>query len=169
MQKLYIALRKLIDDYIGLRIFKTALSVFIAIYTSRILGHDSYFSGLAAVITTQNTIESSWEFGRNRIYATMTGLVVAFGFHYLGILGLYAIFVGIILVIKICLKFGWKKSISLACIVFIVVMMFNPQSSRYMSPYHYGLIRFVDTVVGVIISLLINKYIFPLEESKGEL
>lgn len=165
MQKMYLALRNTIDHYIGLRIFKTALSVFVAIYMSRILGHDSYFAGLAAVITTQNTIESSWEFGKNRIYATMTGLVVAFGFHYFGILGLFAIFIGIIIVIKICLKFQWKKSVSLACIVFIVVMMFNPSSSRYISPYHYGLIRFMDTVIGVIISLGINKYIFPCENT----
>lgn len=165
VQKFYMAFRDIIDRHIGLRIFKTALSVCIAIYLSKILGHGSYFAGLAAVITTQNTIESSWEFGKNRIYATIVGIVVAFGFHLFGILAFYAIFIGIIIVIKICLKFGWKKSVSLACIVFIVVMMFNPSASRYISPYHYGLIRFIDTVIGVIISLLINQYIFSHESN----
>lgn len=155
-----------IDKYIGLRVFKTALAVCASLYVSKLLGSRSYFSGLAAVITMQNTISSSFEFGRNRIYATIMGICVALLFHMVGFLGMFAIFIGIMIVIKLCMVFHWKKSVSLACIVFILIMLFNPESSRFAHPYQYGFIRLIDTAVGVIISLLVNKYVFPPHEEE---
>lgn len=153
-----------IDKHIGLRVFKTAFAVCASLYVSMLLGSRSYFSGLAAVITMQSSISSSFEFGRNRIYATFMGICVALIFHMVGFLGMFAIFIGIMIVIRLCMVFHWKKSVSLACIVFILVMLFNPESSRFAHPYQYGLIRLVDTAVGVIISLLVNQYIFPPRE-----
>ena len=162
---IYRKIGDVIDRYIGLRIFKTALAVCASLYISRFFGSQSYFSGLAAVITMQSSISSSFEFGLNRIYATVMGIGVALLFHLIGFLGMPAIFVGIIIVIKFCLIFHWKKSVSLACIVFILVMLFNPSTSRYAHAYHYGLIRLIDTAVGVVISLLINHFLFhPKEE-----
>ena len=157
-----------IDKHIGLRVFKTAFAVCASLYVSKLLGSQSYFSGLAAVITMQSSISSSFEFGRNRIYATIMGICIALIFHMVGFLGMFAIFVGIIIVIRLCMAFDWKKSVSLACIVFILVMLFNPQSSRFDHPYQYGFIRLIDTTVGVIISLLVNKYVFPPQEDMDE-
>lgn len=99
--------------------------------------------------------------GRNRILATFTGLVVAIFFYVIEFTNIFAIFVGIIVIIKLCVRFNWKKSVSLACIIFIIVMMFSSLNSRYESVFHYGLVRFVDTVIGVVVSLFINRYVYP--------
>ena len=69
---------------------------------------------------------------------------------------------GIVAVIYTCNLFNKPGSVTIACIVLIGIMInySGPQS------YAYAIGRSIDTAIGIIVAILINKYFNPPEEKE---
>lgn len=159
---------------IGMRNFKTALSVFIAFMLFNITGRGyPIYACLAAIISTKDTIEDSIYTAKSRIMGTIIGGFVgglflklngAFDFKFsLEILGT----LGIVVVIYLCDLINENRSTTLACFMFLLIL-YTFRDSSEKEPMMYSINRTIDTAIGVIISLAVNKYIFPPKKIKGE-
>jgi uncharacterized membrane protein YgaE (UPF0421/DUF939 family) len=147
---------------IGMRNLKTSLSVFICLLVFEVINRgNSIFACIAAVICVQNTIVDSKETGITRIIGTIIG----------GLAGAFSLFIvntffsekiliiiiplGIMILIKICVTINMKKAVVICCVVFLVVMIsMNPEEGYILYTFN----RVLDTSIGIIIALLVNKY-----------
>lgn len=148
---------------IGMRNIKTALAVFLCISFFNLLERDNaFYACIAAVICMKDTYENSLSIGISRLLGTFLG----------GLLGIITIYLlsflpnvssfnalitalGTILVIHMCTILKKPASVTISCIVFISIML----NYVGIDSYFYAINRTIDTAIGVIVAILINKYI----------
>jgi len=151
---------------IGLRNIKTALAVVISVVILRIFSSESYFfAPIAAIMTMQNTVYSSFKTGLNRMIGTTIGAVIAIIAVELSVnvvVNSILIFVGIVLVIYLCNIFNFKQSVGIACIVFLMIILYADN----IAPIEYGISRLLETFMGIIIALGVNYIVSPNESKK---
>jgi uncharacterized membrane protein YgaE (UPF0421/DUF939 family) len=150
---------------IGMRNIKTTLSVFLCLLLFDIISREnSIYACVAAVICMQNTIVDSLEKGVSRVLGTIVG----------GLVGIFVLFVvsktfivnedmmifiipmGIILLIEICVMIDQKQAVVISCVVYLSIMISKNRDGGYVL---YTVNRVLDTSIGIVIALLVNKYV----------
>lgn len=160
---------------IGLRNIKTALGVFLCILLYEFLQRPYvFFACISVVICLTNTIESSFQTGKDRMIGTIIGGMLGIPFLYAknfilslaNWLTVEAVItsIGIVLVIYLFNILGNKGAIVNACIVFLSVVINLSDSQQSLSPLMYSINRIIDSAIGIIIALIVNKYFFPVKE-----
>ncbi|SHH86208.1 FUSC family protein [Clostridium grantii] len=143
---------------IGMRNIKTAIAVVLALGISRLMKTEyPFYSAIAAIISMQSSIIESFRVGKNRMLGTIVGAAVGLIFFLISPGNLILSGIGIVVVIYICDSLGWNKAVSIACIVFCVIM--TNLSGR--NPFFYSISRILDTFIGIIIAVAVNYIIKP--------
>lgn len=150
---------------IGARNVKTGLAAFICIILFSIFSKDSaFFACIAAMMCMQDTVENSFKMGKNRMIGTLiggaVGLFITFISSKVGNANwAYAIltFLGTIITIYLCVLSKAKGAVNSACIVLFAITT----NLRGVGTYQYAINRTIDTFVGVVIGILVNRYILP--------
>lgn len=153
---------------IGLRTIKSGIAVFFCLL---LLPKEPFFACLTAVICLQDTVSNSIHMGINRgggtIIGATCGLVFLLFFRLLDntipnaiiakILVYTIISVGVILMIYICNLWKRPGAINITCIAFLGVTT----AHAHTDPLFYAVNRIIETILGIIISVLVNKLITP--------
>ncbi|MDO5718859.1 MAG: aromatic acid exporter family protein [Tissierellia bacterium] len=159
--------KKFFKSIFGMRIIKTALATSIAIAIAHYFNlRTPLLAGISAVVSMTSSVFDSYMVSINRMLSTILGAVIASFFHFIGFVGFLPLAIGIIIIINICNMLKWKKSITLACIVFIVIMLYIQGESGHITYWQYGINRTLDTFVGLVVGFLINYLIFPPNRAK---
>lgn len=158
---------------IGMRNIKTAISVFLCLLFFELLNRDnSLHACIAAVICMQNTIVDSFKKGTERVIGTIIGgvgggivlfLVTTFGHENLLI---FIIPLGIIILIEICVTIDMKQSVVICCVVYLGILISNEKDGGYIL---YTINRVLDTTGGIMITLIVNKYMNLPDKIKEKL
>lgn len=148
--------------FFGIRIIKTALATSLSYYIATKIGLKMpIMACLAAITTITSSLFATIETSIRRMISTTVGILIASFFHYIGFFGFFPIMIGTILIIHICNFFNWKKAIDLSIMIFVIVIIYVPSPPEYMSFYEYGLNRFIDTAIGLIVGFIINYFLLP--------
>ncbi len=163
----------------GLRIAKTSLAVFFCLifyalvplpYAGKVIT-----ALIATIISLRSTIKESYSVSFTRIQSTFVGAV--FGLLVLKIKGwlemtdgslgyalLLAVFVA--LIIWISVSFLKENGAGLGAIVFLAIAL---GSDETIGSVHLALARFLDTLTGIVIALVVNRLLpFIADEGSGE-
>lgn len=147
--------------FIGMRVIKTVISVFICFIISHYRNESPLYSTIAAIISMKTDHRGGIIEGKNRMKGTIIG-----GFF--GLIGLIVLellrlennsligyFITSLFLIPIIysnLKIHSTDSVSLSCIVFLGIVVSDnkiPAISRVLN-------RTIETFIGVIVSIVIN-------------
>jgi putative membrane protein len=151
------------ENFIGMRVVKTVISVFISVIITTVMGGMPINSAVASVLTTQDTQDGSIKYGKNRILGTTVGAIFAIIFVFvvdffdIKLFTVSYYFVMSILIIpiaKILLISKQKAAISSALITFLITLMSYISQSEL--KYIYVQSRIIDTFIGVLVSIAIN-------------
>lgn len=159
---------------IGLRTIKSAISVFLCLL---LFPDFPFFACLTAVICLQDTVANSVKIGIHRGAGTILGGIIGLIFllfcklisssvptHIVSKLLIYLIIsIGIIAVIYCCNLINLPGSINISCIVFLAVTT----AHAYERPLYYAMDRTIQTLFGILVSILVNKYINPPKEKEA--
>lgn len=151
--------------HIGSRNLKTALAVFICL----LFLNQSLMASIAAIICMQSTIEYSVTIGLNRLLGTLIGGLLGIIIIYLvSVFNLqnYIIFIAagsVSLIIYICNLINKPAACVIASIVILGIVI-EPNVDNQIP---YAIARTVETSLGIIIAVLINRFIHPPD--KGNL
>jgi uncharacterized membrane protein YgaE (UPF0421/DUF939 family) len=153
----------------GLRNTKTALSVFFCILLFELIGRPNpLFACSAAIICMKETVHYSYKIGVDRLIGTLLGGIVGVVFllikNNLALLHTESVIggLGILIVIYMCNLFKKSEASVISSIVFLAIVIGVSEKS----PFLYALDRMMDTFVGIIIALFVNKSIYPLKEDE---
>lgn len=151
---------------VGLRTIKSGIAVFLCLL---LLPSRPFFACLTSVICLQDTVHNSISMGINRgggtILGASFGLIFLYIFKslesrisntYVSTLLIYLIISsGVILMIYICILLKRPGAITITCIAFLGVTT----SHAYTDPLYYSFDRSLETLMGVVISILVNIFI----------
>ncbi len=147
--------------HIGMRIVKTGLSVTICLALGHLFSYSApIYACVAAIIVTKDTIENSFKQGVDRVVSTLVGGAIAILILLLGItdtsayLEVVLVGVGCILTLYFCVVLKNPDAAALACVVFLTIVLQHPQDK-----YIFALTRVGETIVGIVISLLVNRLV----------
>lgn len=157
-----VSLIKFFRKYIGMRNIKTALAVVIGIIVAEIFKlESSFFVATGALIAMETTVKKGIKTGIYRVLGTVMGGFMGVIMYMIIPGNLFLIFIGIVLLISILNLLQWQDCISMACVVFCVIMISMPSEHII----HYAFQRTFDTIVGIVIAIVINYVISPPEDS----
>lgn len=153
---------------IGLRTIKTALAVFLCLL---LFPNEPFFACLTTVFCIQDTVSNSVTMAINRGLGTILGAIIGLLFlivcrfltynidiYIIRKLFVYiTISIGIICVICLCNLLKKPGAINISCIAFLAVTT----AHAFANPIHYSLNRIIETLFGIFIGLLVNKFISP--------
>lgn len=142
------------------RAFKIGLSVSLCVLATKFkITDSSFYSSLAVVITFQNSIYASLKAGENRIKGTLLGGIIGVICALVNTGNFLLTGLGVALIILICNRLKWTKSINIACIVFIAIMV--NISKLGIGPIGYSLQRVQETLLGIVLAVVVNYFVLP--------
>ncbi|MDF2880459.1 MAG: hypothetical protein K0R54_1016 [Clostridiaceae bacterium] len=143
---------------VGLRNIKTAIAVFLCVIISWALNFEyPFYAAIAAIISMQSSVVESFTVGRNRILGTIVGAFIGFLCALIQPGNAFLCAIGLIVVVYICDLFNWNKSVTIAGIVCMAIML----NLNGRSPMFYSINRIIDTLLGIIVAIFVNYFIFP--------
>ena len=153
----------LIRKYIGMRNIKTAFAVVISVLVSQAFKLDSpFFVATGALFSMETTVKKGINVGISRVLGTIMGGCLGIAMVMIDEGNLALLFIGIIFLISVLNALNWQECISMACVVFCVIMI-NMTSENIIS---YAVKRTIDTIVGIVIATVINYVISPPADSR---
>lgn len=148
---------------IGMRNFKTAISVFLCMIIAKIFNRgDFFYAIIAAIMCMQSTIKNTKKVGMDRMIGTIIGGLLGFIFLYIdfvflsGRYNFILIPVGIIIDIYICNLLNKGSSSPISCIVMTSIIFYN---GGWDEVYLYTFDRIIETGVGIVIAMIVNIYL----------
>ncbi len=143
---------------LGMRTIKTGIAVCLTILLSQLLNIESpFFASIAAIIAMKASVSESLSIGKNRMVGTIFGGIIALLFTYFLPNNIITISLGVVIIIYICNLLGLRKSIELATMVFLSIILNYEEGSRLA----YAVNRTSATLIGLVIGTLINYLIVP--------
>ncbi|MBQ5696622.1 MAG: FUSC family protein [Clostridium sp.] len=153
---------------LGLRTIKSGIAVFFCLL---LWPAEPFFACLTAVICLQDTVYNSIHMGINRGAGTILGASFGLVFlslfrtleyhisnQYISKIVIYIIIsLGIIFMIYLCNLLKRPGAINITCIAFLGVTT----AHAYSDPLYYATNRIIETLLGIVISILVNKLITP--------
>lgn len=149
--------------HIGYRNIKTALAVLICL----LFLNKSLMASIAAIICMQSTIEDSVVIGINRLIGTfLGGFLGIIIIYFISLFNLqnYSVFISALSVsLVICICNLIKKPA--ACVISSIVVLGIVIDPSIDNQFSYALNRTLETSLGVVIAILVNRFINPPTES----
>lgn len=165
---------------IGFRTIKTGVSIFLCLVVYMLIEQfgftdtsNAFLACVTAIICMKDSVDESLKTGAFRLVGTFIGAVSGMIYIYIaGMLDeamsdmiLLSLF--IILVISLCNLFKSPDAIVICCVVFLFVAM--GQADADMGPIVHSIYRFTDTVIGLAVSFLVNRFLFNPSKKPKEL
>lgn len=158
---------------LGMRNIKTAVAVVFCLLIYEAIYIIADFTGVstqhllpmqtctAAILCMQNTVQQTLSNGFARIigtfYGGVLGILVLFISAYIpSVLEILIIAVAISLCICLCNLTGQQNACAISCVVLLTILLNKEKESQYIS----ALLRLIETVVGIIVAGLVNKYFY---------
>ncbi len=148
----------------GLRNIKTALSIFLLLMIYEHTGRSNVSTAItAAILCLQDSVSKSLTESRDRVISTIMGGMYGLFFVYFWIGKsdlVYNIGIGVsvVLAIYIC-NLVKQRDLILNTMFVLIAVALVPKDE--MLPMTYAINRIIDTLIGIFIALIINRYFFP--------
>jgi uncharacterized membrane protein YgaE (UPF0421/DUF939 family) len=151
-----------------MRTVKSAFAVLVCILFYYLIAHlgfttnfDIFLACTAAIISMQDSVKNSVKIGAGRLQGTVVGALLGMGVLYLDIAirneaaHVALIVLGVVLLIVICNLLNINNAIVMGCVLFFFITL----QAADADPFLMSVQRFIDTAVGIGISVAINHLI----------
>ena len=115
-----------------------------------------FFVLLPAVMPISTFFGETIKFGMNRIVGSAIGALIGVILATIQTQNILLVGLGVIIIIYVCNYLKWDSTTSIACLVFISIMIGVKDSSAFVYSVH----RLLDTFIGVVITTIVNSNIF---------
>lgn len=164
---------------IGFRTIKTGVSIFLCLLVYMFIEQfgftdtsNAFLACVTAVICMKDSVDESLRTGAFRLIGTFIGAASGMIYIYIArtldepMSDMILLSLFIIIVISLCNLFKSPDAIVICCVVFLFVAM--DQADAEMGPIVHSIYRFTDTVIGLGVSFLVNRFMFnPAKKPDG--
>lgn len=142
---------------LGIKSIKIALAVTMSLIIGNLFKLDSpYLTAITAIIGIQSTVYDSVSNAKDRIIGTTIGILMGVITITLLPNSFIIVSLGVFIIIYACNLLNLKSSIVHASVIYLSIMFFP-------SPNHNAISIIISTIIGVIITLIVNFTFSPFE------
>jgi len=165
---------------IGFRTIKTGISIFLCLLVYMLIEqfgftdtNNAFLACVTAIICMKDSVGESLKAGGFRLVGTFIGAVSGMVYIYIAraldepMSDMILLSLFIIVVISLCNLFRSPDAIVICCVVFLFVAM--GQTDPSIGPVVHSIQRFTDTVIGLAVSFLVNRFLFNPAKKPAEL
>ncbi|MBQ4596458.1 MAG: FUSC family protein [Firmicutes bacterium] len=165
---------------IGFRTIKTGISIFLCLLVYMLIEqfgftdtNNAFLACVTAIICMKDSVGESLKAGGFRLVGTFIGAVSGMVYIYIAraldepMSDMILLSLFIIIVISLCNLFRSPDAIVICCVVFLFVAM--GQTDPSIGPVIHSIQRFTDTVIGLAVSFLVNRFLFNPAKKPAEL
>lgn len=165
---------------IGFRTIKTGISIFLCLVVYMLIEQfgftdtsNAFLACVTAIICMKDSVDESLHTGLFRLVGTFIGAVSGMVYIYIAraldepMSDMILLSLFIIVVISLCNLFRSPDAIVICCVVFLFVAM--GQTDPSIGPVVHSIQRFTDTVIGLAVSFLVNRFLFNPAKKPAEL
>ena len=165
---------------IGFRTIKTGISIFLCLLVYMLIEqfgftdtNNAFLACVTAIICMKDSVGESLKAGGFRLVGTFIGAVSGMVYIYIAraldepMSDMILLSLFIIIVISLCNLFRSPDAIVICCVVFLFVAM--GQTDPSIGPVVHSIQRFTDTVIGLAVSFLVNRFLFNPAKKPAEL
>ncbi len=165
---------------IGFRTIKTGISIFLCLLVYMLIEqfgftdtNNAFLACVTAIICMKDSVGESLKTGGFRLVGTFIGAVSGMVYIYIAraldepMSDMILLSLFIIIVISLCNLFRSPDAIVICCVVFLFVAM--GQTDPSIGPVVHSIQRFTDTVIGLIVSFIVNRFLFNPAKKPAEL
>lgn len=164
-------MREFATDFIpGLRIIKTGVAVLICLVTFYLFDYyNPVYAAIACVLIMKTTVADSFNSGVQRVVGTILGgalswlllvLLRQMGIRNESFLVPLFITLGVVLVLSISKAFHAAEYVgSMAAVVLVITMLSHVDAVD--DTFMYVLVRVLETIYGIFIAVMVNRYLNP--------
>ncbi|MGI6665571.1 MAG: FUSC family protein [Christensenellaceae bacterium] len=159
---------------VGMRMIKSAIALAICVIIRLLLKREGTLILTTAIICMYPTVETAVESGVGRVLATCIGALIGFLVLLLylilpigpTVLQIVVMPLGVILAMQCCVLIDRASSSVIAAIVVIAIAV--GYSDSIGAAAVYSLTRLLDTVIGIVVSMVVNMTIKPYHGEEEE-
>ena len=161
---------------VGMRLVKTGIAVLLCFLVNMLRGDADvvFYSHIAAIYCLQDSVTETKKNAANRIVATtvgaLYGLVTLLLFPSLAIETMsermvhgIVISVMVMFVVYTTVLIKQRDTAYFACVVYLSIVVNNLTNN----PYFFAWNRYLDTLIGIVIALLVNSFRLPRERHQN--
>lgn len=115
-----------------------------------------FFVLLPAVMPISTFFGETVKFGINRIIGSTIGAIVGVVLATIQSQNILLVGLGVILIVYVCNYLKWDSTTSIACLVFVSIIV----GVKGTLAFEYSVHRLLDTFIGISITTIVNHYIF---------
>lgn len=154
--------------YPGMRTIKTALAIIVILLLYQVGDYfgiadrgDAFLACVSGLICMRDSVEKSVSSGISRLWGTLIGAILGLIYLLIDLANEYYVFnilimaAGIIVLIVLCNVFHLHDSVIIGCVVFLFITL----QQTDIDPLIHSIRRFVDTGIGIGISIGINHFV----------
>ncbi|MGI5848792.1 MAG: GNAT family N-acetyltransferase [Christensenellales bacterium] len=151
---------------IGMRNIKTAVAVGICLLVFQLINVGSDINGVqaavAATICMKSSLQNTIKTGLDRVVGTVIGSVMGVLFLMLhneipSTLTALLATLGVVMIIYLCNVLRLWASASISVVVYLIILI----GKHDIEPVYYGLARLGETVFGIFVAFIVNKFLDP--------
>lgn len=145
--------------WLGSKALRTGISVMLCMIVSKLLKLKyPFFVALPAVIPISTNLEETIKSGGNRMIGSTIGAVVGVLLALINPTSILLTGIGSVIIIYACRFINWEHSASIACLIFISIMV----GIKGETVWTYSLNRLLDTFIGIAIISTVNSLAFSI-------
>ncbi|MGG1397109.1 aromatic acid exporter family protein [Bacillus salipaludis] len=150
-----------IQFFLGKRLLKTGLAVFLTAFFCQWLDWPVVFAVIAAIVTIEPSIYASIQKGKVRLLAAAIGAAIAMSFDFLFGQVPITFALSAFFTLYICHRLRWDDAIIVATLT--AIAMIPMTTANFLIAFF---IRIGTTSIGIVISTLVNLIIWPPDFTK---
>ena len=143
-----------------MRLIKTGISIFVCLAAAQVIGWPvPIYACIAAIFAMKGTMKESFKYGVSRMVSTVVGGALALLVLLCGVqrihpyLEILAVTVGALLNLYFCVLIKSPDAAGLSSVIFLIIVLQHP--ADYV---HFTIVRVVETLIGIVISIIINSF-----------
>lgn len=145
--------------WLGSKALRTGISVMLCMIVSKLLKLKyPFFVALPAVIPISNNLEETIKSGGNRMIGSTIGALVGILLALINPTNILLTGIGSVIIIYTCRFINWEHSASIACLIFISIMV----GIKGETVWAYSINRLLDTFIGIAITSTVNSLTFSI-------
>lgn len=145
--------------WLGSKALRTGISVMLCMIVSKLLKLKyPFFVVLPAVIPISSNLEETIKSGGNRMIGSTIGAIVGVLLALINPTSILLTGIGSVIIIYACKFINWEHSASIACLIFISIMV----GIKGDTVWTYSINRLLDTFIGIAIISTVNSLTFSI-------
>ncbi|NLC41836.1 MAG: hypothetical protein GX775_03160 [Erysipelothrix sp.] len=154
----------------GFRIIKTSLAVLICLTFFDLINYENpIYASIACILTMRTTVTETTQSGFDRIIGTILGGVISLLILVLPLDNVYqplVLSLAVLIDMMVSKWFNFRASVfSMSGVIILITLLSHGSSSQ--TAITYVSVRVAETMVGITIALLINRFVNPVIEKEN--